>query len=366
MPNEKKQVVVLGAGIAGLYCARQLAKKSNLTVTLVSDREEFIFLPRLTEVLGKSAPPERAIVPLKDAWKGAFEHEKANLINPAERTVILASGKTITYDILIVAIGSQTNTFGTPGSQYAYPFYTHEDEQNLHEHVERMLEADEQPGTHTFCIVGGGPTGVEVGYVLGRMTKEKRPARKVLLLDNSPTILRVFPQKLQDAVRDAVHAQDVTIMNDVTVKGITPMSIDIEHKDGSKETIPCFTTVWAAGSKPQQIALSGIELSPKGEIPVEKSLQVPSHPEMFAAGDIAAAGCPKTAQAALQQAQLVVENVLKFLAAKPTSEFTYNERGTLIALEKDTVGIVYGALVKGFVARTMRDARYRMVLNDYR
>jgi NADH:ubiquinone reductase (H+-translocating) len=362
----KHHIVVLGAGVAGLRAAQGLAKIESVTVTLVSDKDTFAFLPRLTELLSETIPADRVLLPLRTIWKGRLVIDKAVTVQPSEKKVVLASGSHIEYDTLLIALGSQTNYFNTPGSQYSYPFYTREDEEKLKEHVDRMLEADEQPGTHTFAVVGGGPTGVEVSYVLAQRARKLRPGSKILLIEAGPSILRVLPPKLAQAAKEALERENITIITDTAVKNITPMSVDVELKEHGKETINCYTTVWAAGSKPQQLNIVNVELTPRGEIPVKPTLQSLADSSIFAIGDIAGANCPKTAQGAVQQADHVIENIRAQLRNTDLKPFTYNDKGTIIALEKNTVGVFYGKVMSGFLAQQVRDKYYRFALRHYK
>jgi NADH:ubiquinone reductase (H+-translocating) len=365
MPEEKKRVVIIGAGVAGLLVAQQLRKQKELAVTLVNEHDTFLFLPRLTELFSGSIPQQKALLPLKHVWKGDFVLDQANLVNPAEKSIILNSNATLPYDILVVATGSQVNYFNTPGSQYSYPFYSWEDSEKLREHVSRMLEADEQQGTHTFAIIGGGPTGVETAYALAHIVHKQRPGAKVLLLEAGPTILKVLPPKLAEAVRTELEVAHIDIMTNAKVLDITPMSISIERTEGGKETIPCYTSVWAAGSKPRTLQISGIEYTPRGEIPVRPTLQSQVDSNIFALGDCAATGTPKTAQAAVQQAALAAGNIIAHVKGKQLAPFTYAEKGTVVALEKRTAGIFYGKLITGFLAQQARDKYYQYQLRSY-
>jgi NADH dehydrogenase FAD-containing subunit len=355
----KTRVVVLGAGVAGLYVAQALKDAKNVHVTLVSPSDCFVFLPRLTELLANSIPSEKSCLPLANVWKG-------EIVNPAEKQVVVESGKTIAYDVLVVAIGSVVNFFNTPGSQYSYSFYSKADEERLQEHISSLLEADDTSGTRTFTVVGGGPTGCEVAYAISALLAAKKSQGKILILDRGPSVLAAFPQNLREAVSASLISRGITIIPDVSVVNVTPLTVDIARADGSKESIPCLTTVWAAGSKPQSLAITGVERTARGELPVKPTLQLESDPSIFVLGDCAAAGCPKTAQAAVQQAQLVSKNIPRFLAGKSLDPFAFKDKGVIIALEKDTVGLFMGTLLKGFIARQIRDKYYLMTLGKYK
>jgi NADH dehydrogenase len=359
-----KRVVVLGAGIAGLLAAQELRRK-GVAVTLVSAREHFCFLPRLTELAAKSVRESKVLLSLREIWPGELKLERATLINPEDKTVVLESGANVPYDALVIAIGSETNYFNTPGANHAFPFYCKADADALLAHCATMLDADEGAGgTHTFSVVGGGPTGVEVMNVLAKIVKQKRPNARLLLIERGAELLSVAP-KLAADVRGTLTKNGVEIITKASVTNITPLAIDVVREGENKETIPCTTTVWAAGSKPASIPISGVTPTARGEVPVSATLQVPNHPELFALGDVAATGTPKTAQSAVQQARQVAENVEAYLQGKEPKPFVYKERGVMIALDADTCALVFGKRIKGFLAKKMRDTYYSMTIGQY-
>ncbi len=360
-----KRVVVLGAGMAGLLLAQQLRRK-GLAVTLVSARDYFIFLPRLTELAAKTISEKKVVIQLREVWPGELHIERATLVNTDENTVILESGISIAYDVLAIAIGSETNFFGTPGANYAFPFYSREDTQRLYGHIDTMLDADVGTGgTHTFAIIGGGPTGVEVASILADKIKARRPNAKVMLVERGPNILGPWPQLAPD-VRAVLEHKGVEVLTGAAVSNITPLSIELQRENQNKEAIPCYTTIWAAGSKPSSIVISGVSLSARGEVPSSETLQVPGHLNIFAIGDAAGTGKPKTAQAAVQQGQQAAENIVRFLAGKAGKPFEYKDRGVVIALESDTCGLFFGRKLKGFIAKTMRDTYYSFSISQYK
>jgi NADH dehydrogenase FAD-containing subunit len=123
--------------------------------------------------------------------------------------------------------------------------------------------------------------------------------------------------------------------------------------------------VWAAGSKPVTIPIHGLSLTPKGEYAVDAKLAVTGAQGVYAVGDNASAGTPKTAQAAVQQARQAVENIERSFKGEAGNAFVFKPRGTLIALDKDTCGLVFGKKVKGLLARTMRETYYRYMIQQY-
>lgn len=360
----KKRIVVVGAGIAGLWVAQKLAKHKDCAVTLISDKDYFLFLPRLTELFNNTIPAEKAVRQLTDVWKGELIIDKANLVNPEDKVVVLNSGKRISYEYCVIAVGSKTNFFNTPGNHNSYSFYSKEDADKLKEHVKNMVDADEQPGVHTFAIIGGGPTGVEVASVINRLARQRRQNAIVMIIERNPLILKALPPKLGFAAADALSKAGIVLRTNTSVASIAPMSINVQTGE-KKESIPCYTTVWTAGSVPQTIAITGIEPTARGDIPVKQTLQLQTDENVFVIGDCAASSTPKTAQSALQQAHTATNNITALIEKKPLEPFAFNEKGTIIALEKNTVGLFYGKLLKGFLAQQARDKYYWLTMREY-
>ena len=183
-----------------------------------------------------------------------------------------------------------------------------EDAIRLKEHILKTLEAvDKNPaliddGALNFCVVGGGPTGVELAGALVELyraeLKEDYPNLpvgdgQVLLYEHSPQLLGTFAPKLESYARKALEERGVKVHTGTGVAKIGPASIDLS----TGATVKTHTTVWAAGLQANPIVSSlGVELVHGGRIPVGPDLQVKGHPGVFAIGDIAAMTDGKTGQ----------------------------------------------------------------------
>ena len=213
------------------------------------------------------------------------------------------------------------NFFHTPGAdQYAFPLYTMDDAIRLKEHILKTVEAvDKNPalvddGALTFCVVGGGPTGVELAGALVELyraeLKEDYPNLpiddgQVLLYEHSPQ-LGTFAPKLESTPR-ALEQRGVEVHTGTGVSKVGPTSIDFS----TGASVKTHTTVWAAGLQANPIASSlGVELGHGGRVPVGSDLQVKDHAGVFAIGDIAARPTARPARRCRGSAQSLCKRAI--------------------------------------------------------
>ena len=266
-----------------------------------------------------------------------------------KKLVVTDGAGPIQYDYLVLALGAVVNFFHTPGAdQYAFPLYTMEDAIRLKEHILKTFEAvDKNPalmddGALTFCVVGGGPTGVELTGALVELlhTELKKdypnlPVEKaqVLLYEHSPNLLGTFAPRLESYARKALEERGAKVQAGTGVSKIGPGSIELS----TGATVKTHTTVWAAGLQANPIVSSlGVELVHGGRIPVGPDLQVKDHPGVFAIGDIAAMTDGKTGQVlpglgatALQAGRHVGETIKRLLDGKQPEPFEYFNKGMM-------------------------------------
>ena len=183
----RKRVVVVGGGFAGVACARALAKRHDIAVTLIDSNDYHQFQPLLYQVATSMLASRDIAYPLRQiaAEYEGFEAKRGEVvaIDPKARSVTTRTGETYTGDYLVLAAGSQPSFFGTPGAEHAFPLYSLDDAERLRTRViQAFEEADRDPalidqGAIDFVIVGGGPTGVEVAGALSEMIATTMRAR---------------------------------------------------------------------------------------------------------------------------------------------------------------------------------------------
>ena len=349
---ELTHIVILGAGFAGIGALKKL-RDADVRITIVDKRDYHTFQPLLYQVATDELGPTEVGFPIRELLHGhkniTYHQAAVKSVNLAQKQVVMDGVAPIPYDYLVLALGAVANFFHTPGAdQYAFPLYTMEDAIRLKEHILKTLEAvDKNPalmddGALNFCVVGGGPTGVELAGALVELyraeLKEDYPNLpvgdgQVLLYEHSPQLLGTFAPKLESYARKALEERGVKVHTGTGVAKIGPASIDLS----TGATVKTHTTVWAAGLQANPIVSSlGVELVHGGRIPVGPDLQVKDHPGVFAIGDIAAMTDGKTGQVlpglgatALQAGRHVGETIKRLLDGKQPEPFEYFNKGLM-------------------------------------
>jgi NADH:ubiquinone reductase (H+-translocating) len=349
---EPNHVVILGAGFGGIGALKKL-RNANVRITIIDKRDYHTFQPLLYQVATDELGPTEVGFPIRELLHGhdniTFHQAAAKSIDLVKKLVVTDSVGPIQYDYLVLALGAIVNFFHTPGAdQYAFPLYTMEDAIRLKEHILKTLEAvDKNPalmddGALNFCVVGGGPTGVELAGALVELyrdeLKEDYPNLpvgdgQVLLYEHSPQLLGTFAPKLESYARKALEERGVKVHTGTGVSKIGPANIELS----TGATVKTHTTVWAAGLQANPIVSSlGVELVHGGRIPVGPDLQVKDHPGVFAIGDIAAMTDGKTGQVlpglgatALQAGRHVGETIKRLLDSKQPEPFEYFNKGMM-------------------------------------
>src|SRR5215510_4054858 len=349
---EPKHVVILGAGFAGIGALKKL-RDANVRITIVDKRDYHTFQPLLYQVATDELAPTEVGFPIRELLHGknniAFHQAVVESVNLAGKQVVAEGLEAIHYDYLILALGAVVNYFKTPGAdQHAFPLYIMDDALRLKEHVLRTFEAvDKNPalvedGALTFCVVGGGATGVEIAGAVSELLHvelaEDYPnlpvdKAQVLLYEGSPHLLAPFVPKLQVYAQKALEERGVKVHTGTGVSKIAPDSIDLS----TGATVKTQTVVWAAGLLANPIVSSlGVELVHGGRIPVGSDLQVKDHPGVFAIGDIAAMTDGKTGRllpglgaTALQAGRHVGETIKRLLESKQPEPFKYLNKGMM-------------------------------------
>ena len=350
---EPKHVVILGAGFAGIGALKKL-RNANVRITIVDKRDYHTFQPLLYQVATDELEPTEVGFPIRELLHHhqniTFHQAAVKSVDLSKRQVVMTdSGSPLQYDYLVLALGAIVNFFHTPGAdQYALPLYTMDDAVLLKDHILETFEAvDKNPalmddGALNFCIVGGGPTGVELAGALSELLhaelKKDYPnlpvdKAEVLLYEHSPNLLGTFAPRLESYARKALEERDVKVQTSTGVSRIGPANIELS----TGATVKTHTTVWAAGLQANPVVSSlGVELVHGGRIPVGPDLQLKDHPGIFAIGDISAMTDGKTGQVlpglgatALQAGRHVGETIKRLLDGKQPEPFKYLNKGMM-------------------------------------
>lgn len=401
---QRHRVVIVGGGAAGLGLATKLGRSAEFEVTLIDKTRSHIWKPKLHEIAaGSMDVGGHEVGFLAHARNNGFAYRMGEMtgLNRDSREVSIApfvdaDGEEITpartfgYDTLVLAVGSQSNDFGTPGvKEHALKLECTGDAAKFNR---KLLNAcfREQSRQSQFgqvrrlriCIIGAGATGVELAAELLRTGREVlghghtpnsvgSDALEVHVLEAADRVLSALPPRLSEAAHRLLTDQGVQVHVSAKVSAVTCTAVQLS--DGL--SIPSDITVWAAGVRAPSFlkTLAGLETNHLNQLVVQSSLQTTLDPSIFAMGDCAACPIPggrgvvpPRAQAAHQQAAFLALNLPLHLQGQAIPPYKYRDFGSLISLGKfSTIGSLMGGLVgrsmfiEGLFAKTMYWLMYK-------
>jgi NADH dehydrogenase len=353
--NGNERVLVLGGGLAGVACARQLGD-DGVEVTLVDRNDYHQFQPLLYQVASSQLPAEDIARPHRTIFK---EYPSVDVVTAqvtaadlTTRSLTLADGKTLLGSHLVMAAGARPNFFGVPGAaEHAFPLYSVADAERLRLHLQRHLQAamddavSREPGSIDVVVVGGGPTGVETtGALAELMLALQKSGRlavpgQITLVDRGDALLGQFSDKAHDYALEKLAGVGAVVRMGV---GVTAVHSDgVEFDDGS--AISARTVVWGGGESGSAVAqTAGPSLGRGGRLNVRPDLTVPGYPGVYAVGDVAnipsgedARALPQLGSVAQQSGKWAGENIVRELHGEPTKPFVYKDKGIMAMIGRN-------------------------------
>ncbi len=312
--GEKQKIVIVGGGFGGVRAALQLAKESFAEITLVSDREDFYFYPRLYHT-ATGGSEHSAIIPLARLVKNkGIELKIARLesVDSAGHTIMLDDKSTILYDKLIIALGVITNYFGIPGlAENSYGIKSLHEVEAFKRHLHSQLIATHEPDLN-YIIVGGGPTGIELAGDMGSYLRElmrrhhiKHRAVHIDLVEAMPHLMPRMPKYIGRKIERRLRKLGVKLYLNSKVEGASANELTVSGKPISSHTI-----VWTAGMANNPFFTpDNFTFSPRKKILVDEFLRAEGQKDIFVIGDNAETKNSGMAQTALHDADFVVHNL---------------------------------------------------------
>ena len=374
------RVVVVGGGFGGLLAARGL-RRAAVDVTLVDRQNFFLFQPLVYQVATGSLSSIEVAIPLRQALRRRRNvhvvlGEVTGFDLDAKTVHVdgLPNGKstTLEYDVLAVAAGSSYSYFGHDDwAPYAPELKTLDGALDLRDRILSAFEAaelEDDPAERqawlTFAVVGAGPTGVEMAGQIAELARDALPAEyrrmdtraaRVLLVEAGDRVLSAFSPGLSHSAERQLVSLGVTPILQTTVVGIDDQSVELEHRDGSRERVPARTKIWAAGVAASPLArlladAAGAETDRAGRLVVEPDLTLPGRPEVFAFGDMTVMRGYElhgVAPVAMQEGR----HVARSIRDGTRTTFHYTDKGELATIGRArAVGVVKGVPLSGFPA----------------
>lgn len=393
MAKGRQKVLILGGGFAGVECARQLESKlggdPGVELAMVSEDNFLLFTPMLPQVASGMIETRHIVLPIRAiCHKTKFYEGRIRNIDPHGKRVTLwgtreRRGISIHYDLLVVALGSETDFFGMADvEKNAYTMKTLNDAVMLRNRAIDMLEHaenEEDPvlrrGLLSFVIAGGGFAGIETaGEVMDLLLDARkyyptirREELKVVVVEALPTILPGFSPKLVEFAMRRMERQGIEFRLGTAVVGFdgsevitrVPDETPRDPVDNSRSgAITTKTLVWTAGVTPVNTIKRSVFKTERGKLAVNDHLEVGGFPGVFAIGDCAMCIDPQTkkphpatAQIARAQGKAAAGNVVAAIRGTEKARFEYRSKGQMAIIGKRTgIGTFLGINVSGFWA----------------
>ena len=404
------EVVIVGGGAGGLPLATTLGdrhrRSGRVRVTLVDALETHVWKPLLHEVAaGRMDASAHGVDYPALAHNRNFKFRQGRMIglDRARRIVRvdrvldddgseMLPVRELGYDMLVIAVGSVSNDFGVVGvARHSIAIDTPAEAERFHRKLlagsvrADAAKANGDAGHVDVVIIGAGATGVELAAEIRQTTKSHAaygldhldPLHdvRITILEAAPRILPPLPERIAEAASLLLSDLSVSVHTDEKVVAVDGRGV----RTASGAEYPADLVVWAAGIRaPAWLAqLDGLEVNRTNQLVVKRTLQTTRDADVFALGDCAAcpwpdgkgeeATVPPRAQAALQQAKLLVRTVQARVDGRPLPEFRFRDYGSLVSLgELSAVGTLMGnliggsMLVQGLIARVMYASLYKL------
>jgi NADH dehydrogenase len=391
--RNKKKIVILGGGFAGVECTKQLESEfgsdPEIELVMVSEDNFLLFTPMLPQVASGMIETRHIVLPIRTiCQKTKFYEGRVKNIDPYGKLVTLwgTSDKrsiSIHYDFLVVALGSETNFFGMANvEKNAYTMKTLNDAVMLRNRVIDMLEQAEnetdpilRKSFLNFVVVGGGFAGIETAGELMDLLLDARKHYptihkddlKVIVLEALPMILPGFNEKLAEFAKEKMVNRGIDIRLQTTVTSfdgneVTTKVLEQNVKNSTDESIVdairTKTLIWTAGVTPVNTIKRSMLKTDRGKVIINEYLEVEGFPNVFAIGDCALflnsetkRPFPPTAQIAEAQAKTAAKNLKAVIKNSEKEKFEFHSKGQMAIIGKRSgIATFLGMNISGFWA----------------
>lgn len=363
MTRHKKQILIIGGGFGGIKTALELAKNSQFDITLLSDKDHFLYYPALYGTATGHSHRESS-VPLDDIFENhknvTVKIETVQMIDDHRRIVGCKSNREYQYDKVVFAMGVVTNYFGIPGlAENTYGIKSIEEVNHFKEHLHAEL-ISELHLDKRYVVIGAGPTGVELSAALGAYLKQIAAMHNVPherihidLVEANPRVLPRMSERASRLVAKRLKHLGVTIMTNSRVEAADDGSLTVNGKRLLSESI-----VWTSGVSNNPFFAANahaFKLAPNGRVEVNDYLQASKN--VYVIGDNAATTYTGLAQTALHDALYVADHIERYYAHKRPKSYSARKPPVVVPVGHNwAIFEWYKLSFGGYVASLIREA----------
>ena len=379
MSYERKKVLVLGAGYAGLSAVSKLQKiigVQEADITLINKNEYHYESTWLHETAAGSMNWEDGVYPIAkvvDNMKVRFIPAEVTKINRDQQVVETTQGD-FEFDTLVVALGFESESFGIKGmDEFATTIVSPETAVTTREEIEQNFikyKTSKDPKDLSILVGGAGFTGVEF---LGELVETLPELCKIHGIDYNdvkitcveamPSMLPMFSDELTQYAVNFLESRGVEFMLGTAIVAANENGFVVKVNEEEVQ-LEASSVVWTAGVRGSRLMEESFEGVKRGRIVVKEDLTIDGYPNIFAIGDVAAVmngtgenarPYPTTAQIAMQLGEHTAKNIKLNLNGEKMESFSYDDKGTVCSLgSKDGIGVVFGREIKGKSASFMK------------
>jgi NADH dehydrogenase len=387
-PTRKQQhILILGGGFAGMYAAlrleRKLARDPNVQITLVNRDNFFLFTPMLHEVATSDLDPTHIVNPIRKLLKRVhFFAGEAEAIDLPGRRVRVSHGAEhhhheLSYDHLVIALGSVTNFFNLPGlRERAFTMKSLGDAIAVRNHAIQCLEEADfeccpqvREPLLTLVVAGGGFAGVETAGGLNDFMRQsirfyphlREDMLRIVLVHAGPVLLPELKEKLAIYAQKKLSRRKVEVLVHTRIQEVSEGMVCLS----TGERIKTNTLIWTAGTTPNPLLAQLPCRREGGRICVNEHFEVPEWPGVWAVGDCAfirdsrkGTVYPPTAQHAVREGRVLAYNLRAAVYGRAKRPFVFSTLGQLATIGRRTgvanlVGINFSGIVAWWLWRTI-------------
>ena len=356
MLEDKKHVVVVGAGFGGLQAVKKLSRDKSLSITLIDKTNHHLFQPLLYQIATAVLSPADIAIPSRSL---AEKMQNVTVIMDEvtridkENNMIAFAGRSIKYDYLILSMGARTGYFGhNDWKKYTSALKNLTDALQIRKRLLLSFEEAENDPSQAgrllkYIIIGGGPTGVELAGSIAELAHNivRKDFRnidtgkaEIILIEGGSDLVPSFDRKLSVYTKKQLEKRGVRVMLNTRVEKIEDKKVFIKTFEGQK-ILEGNIIIWAAGVEPVPLTTElGVKLDRSKRVIVNQNCSLNEYPNVFVIGDMAdfktenGKSLPGLSPVAMQQGRYVAKFIIDKIKGISTKPFQYTDKGNMATI----------------------------------